>query len=360
MDFFISSHDMGDPFFWIQSILISLAQGGFILGGLIFLGLGLLMTYSEIFMGKDQRITKAKIIGVRVENSKTTSSNQNMYYPVFEYVGDNGQITQAESLSGSSNLRNKIPGSFVKVKVDADTQDWVSPVGLVWLIISIIFVGVGGGMIFGAATFAKITFITIGVWGLFFLQIALKVRKSKIIIPKGLRGTKESFKIRLNHQRNDKRKTLPLLSAQDVAILLKKEDLLQQRLYPLVLLVAMAIIAGGYHLYDKEKKFIESANVTTGKYVKGNGGYTKIIYRDESNRKLSYRDEFARFFPSSFSVNSGSKVRVYYLPESPSEVVVNRDIWQGLYYKMLMWIGLLVLIQSTISSIRRKSRMSRI
>ncbi len=359
MDFFISSHDIGDPFFWIQSILISLAQGGFILGGLIFLGLGLLMTYSEIFMGKDQRIAKAKIIGVRVENSKTTSSNENMYYPVFEYVGDNGQITQAESLSGSSYLRDKIPGRFVKVKVDADTQDWVSPVGLVWLIISIIFVGVGGGMIFGAATFAKITFITIGVWGLFFLQIALKVRKSKIIIPKGLRGTKESFKIRLNHQRNDKRKTLPLLSAQDVAILLKKEDLLQQRLYPLVLLVAMAIIVGGYYLYDKENKFIERANMSTGKYVKGNGGY-KIIYRDESNRKLSYRDEFARFFPSSFSVTSGDKVQVYYLPTSPSEVVVNRGIWQGLYYKGLMGLGLLILLQSTISAVRRKSRMSRI
>ncbi len=357
-DFSISPENLSDPLFWFISILTSLVQGGFIIGGVIFICIGLLMAYSELFTSKDQRITKAKIIGVRAGKPISSNSKGQIYYPVFEYVGDNGQIIQAESLSGSSYLRNKFPGDFTKIKVSHDSPDWVSPVGKIWLIIALVFCAVGGVVIFGATTFAKVTYITLGVWGYFILQILFKLRK--IVIPKRLRESKANFRIRINQKRDDQRKSLPLLDKNDVFLLLKEEDRIQQRIYPLALLIAVGFIASGYFFYDKENKFIMQANVTTGTYAHLESSQPRVTYYTQDGNKQTYRDEFFRFFPSSYSLNAGDEIQVYYVPSSPSKAVIGRGIWQGLYYKILMGFGVLMLVQSIMAASRRKNRMSRI
>jgi len=179
----------------LKTIFVSYVQGIFLFIGAIVSVLGAAILWKETFSGKNDRFFTAKIIGVRSglsslqENGKST-----IYYPVFEYVNGHGQIVEAESLSGSSLLRNKFPGTKVKIKVDMETPDWGSPVGFGWKIGGLIGFLFGIGLIYGGISFQPITVITIAVWLIAAAKPILKFRK--IVIPKSDPLSKFDFKIK--------------------------------------------------------------------------------------------------------------------------------------------------------------------
>ncbi|GEM_PF-6865448 len=342
-------------FFLLWNIFTAYIQGVFVLGGLILWALGLLIIFADFLKLSGQRMTKAKIIGVRARSSEHKNRSSTIYYPVFEYVDDNGQMVKAESLSGSSLLKNKIPGSYTRIKVIKDSPNWVTPTGYVWPIIALILIFAGNCLLYGTLTFAPLTTVTFCVWFLGAAHLAFKLKK--IFIPKNLRETKIKFMNRKLHQRDSERKSLPMLDGTAVALLLRKHDKEQQAIFPIIVLFALGCIYGGYYFLEKENTFIQTASVVTGKYSSASGTERKITYKDSSGTKFKKTDEFSQFFPTTYSE---PETEIYLSPNNPNIYVIGRGLWQGVYYKLLMAVGGMSLFQSILSFLKRRQRLSRI
>lgn len=88
-----------------------------------------------------------------------------MYYEVIEYVTRNGQRLRATTNSGSSSLRNKIPGSRVQIIASKKDPQSVRRRTSLWLWLGLI-IGIGPGIGILTLTFAK------GVSPFFFVILA--------------------------------------------------------------------------------------------------------------------------------------------------------------------------------------------
>lgn len=339
----------------IPDILFAYMQGAMMVMGATVFALAILIFFAERASGASQRIVKARIIGVRTGSTKTSDTPSTIYYPVFEYVDNDGQRVQAESFSGSSLLKDKIPNSYVFVKIDSDTPGWASPVGNVWSIIAFIMALVGVALIAGPLSFANYNVVTYTVWGLVALQAIRKGRK--LFIPAKLREAKKKFMEGKMMVHDETRQTLPMMDFVSVSALIQKQDKVALAMLPVALLIFCGMIGSGYYLNDKEQKFIAAANQTTGTYDLSDDNFRKIEYIDQNGEKHHKYDDYSRLYPSTFHTG---KTDIFYQPDKPGTIVIGRGIWQGLYYKLLMGFGALLLFSSLKDAARRRRRLSRI
>ncbi|MDY0028451.1 MAG: hypothetical protein RBR86_00765 [Pseudobdellovibrionaceae bacterium] len=354
---FLQTDGEVDWFIVFKAIIVAYVQGVFLFIGLIIALLGCAVLWREIFSGKNHRFYSAKITGVRSGFSSLKEGGRSaIYYPVFEYVDRHGQLIMAESLSGSSLLRNKFPGTTVKVKVDIETPDWVTSVGIGWKIGGAIGLLCGLAMILGGTFFQSITALTLVIWGLMAIKPLLKLRK--IIIPRKDRLSKFDFKILRKTERNNDRKDLPILSKDDVLVLLRKEDRSQQLIFPFVVLIACGIIYAGFGFLQTQDDMLSSYESVDGVYV-GEKSFPerRIEFVTKQGIQIRLTDDFAGLYPSTFSTQA---VSVYYDPANPYRHVVSRGIWQGAGFKLMIGLGGLMLLQSLRSALRRRSRWHRV
>ncbi|HOO52008.1 MAG TPA: hypothetical protein PLK94_12030 [Alphaproteobacteria bacterium] len=301
----------------------------------------------------------AKIIGVRVGSPSVgtgagKTSRSTIYYPVFEYRDRHGKTIVAESLSGSSLLRNKIPGTKVKVKVDEESPEWVSPKSAIWIIIPLLMLGISIGMGIGLYSLHDITPVTVIVWVL--IAIHFLWGRRKFLPPQNMHLNKFEFKLKKKAERDEKRKSLVMLNADEVALILKKEDRFQQIALPFVLIIACALLYGGHYLDRQQQDFIASAVSVEGTYEEMSGIERRVLYKSPKGKLIKKRDPLAKLFPST---RSAKTIRVYHSRSSAYNAVIDRGIWQGAEFKLMMGVGGLILFQSIMAAFRRRSRMSR-
>ncbi len=344
-----------DFFDLFSNILTAYVSGVFIIVGLGVALLGIFIAYSETFSSKTDKIITATIAGVRLCDNKSDSDSQTLYYPVFEYVGEDGQIKQVESLSGSSYLRNKIPGTRLKIRLSSNKDGWASPVGMAGIYIGLTLMLFGLAFVGAGASFVPKTTVTLCVWGIAVLHLGNKLRK--IVIPKNLRETKEQWRARITKEDDTSRKFIPMLGRQDVVRMLRKLDTTQQITTFVSMLVALGMMYGGYYFYDKEQKFIETAVLTdsSGYSRDSSGEYTQLTYTDQNGQTHTGRDAWSHIFLD----NQGSnEAQVYYSPQNPDDFVVARGRWQSGLYKVLMGLGGIIFVSNLMSYFRLRNRLS--
>ncbi len=187
-------------------------SGFFLLAGSVVIFFGGLVAYIELFPNKEDRVVKATIKGVR---AKTGDDGTAMNYPVFEYVDSDGVTKEAESLSGTSSLADKVPGTQVRIRLNGNKPGWATQLGMSGLILGLGFLLFGLLLGFIAVHFiATLNPTTYIMWFLVFAYFGNKVRK--IIIPKSLRETREAWKARRLTEDNTDRKSLPMTGLAEV------------------------------------------------------------------------------------------------------------------------------------------------
>lgn len=142
-----------------------------------------------------------------------------MYYAVIEYVTRDGQRVRASTNSGSSSLRNKIPGSRIQIIASKKDPESVRRRTTLWLWIGLI-IGIGPGVGLLTLAFAK------GISPFFFVILAFFVLKKgpkiykiwakyKALSPEEQEEKKDAF-AKKKITRKAKRNAGPLLDKYDV------------------------------------------------------------------------------------------------------------------------------------------------
>lgn len=196
----------------LPHLLTGALSGLFLLASGVMIFFGGLVAYIELFPNKADRVVKATIKGVR---SRIDDNGNPLNYPVFEYVDTDGDTKMAESLSGSSSLADKIPGTQVRIRLSGSKQGWATQLGMSGLILGFGFFLFGWLLGYIAiviiATLNPTTYL---MWALVLLHFGNKVRK--IIIPKSLRETKDAWKTRRLKEDNTDRQSMPMMGRAEV------------------------------------------------------------------------------------------------------------------------------------------------
>lgn len=341
----------------ISQIFMAYIGGVFLLAGAAIFFVGLLFIYDHFRSGSGYKIVNATIAGVRTVAKTFGNKTSNMYYAVFEYVGDRGEMVQAESLEGTSNLRSYILGTRIKIRLDNNRLGWATPINNNGLYISLFLIILAGGMITTVLHFISLSYVTYVVWGVVVLHLGNKFRK--IITPKNLRETNEAFRTRILQRDNAERLSIPLLGKDTVLKEVKKMDGQQLATYPLAFIFSLTVMLGGLYLMNRETVFITNAATAEGSYSVGqntNGKPTTMTFVTAREETIVAQDPWSHIFLPESTRNA---VQVYYNPESPNEFVVARGLWQGALYKLMMGFGTFMLIQSLLSYRKLRQRMTR-
>src|SRR6266700_1201184 len=154
-------------------------QIGFMFGGFIFLGLGLLVAGHEIYWRLHATRVPGTIKGVREKGG--------IYYTVYRYMlPTTGAEVEATSSSGSNSISGRVTGSSVPLLVFPDKPDQAEPasswlftiIGLILALPGVFFLWLA----FTAWPVTSMTWIMLGLY-LFYAVFHLK----KIFIPKDKR-----------------------------------------------------------------------------------------------------------------------------------------------------------------------------
>lgn len=339
------------------TVFFAYVEALFIVFGLVLVGIGSLILASEMRSTSGQKVVRSTIIGVRRRGD--------IYFPVFEYTGLNGETIRAESSSGSSALGDKVPGTHALIKVSDDDPSWATPRGYLFSLIAFFLLAVGSCMIGGAFYFAEWTFVTAAVWGAVAVHFLLKIRK--IIIPKGQRLSAMQFKFKMKTERDLERSSLPLLQMGDIFPLLRTE---QRRIYrsaPMMVIIALMMAGYGYHGYSSSTNIMAHGIKTEATLLskpERTGG--NIEYLDYSGRTIRVNDRYIDLYAEvqrlafGIDVSAPKALNVVYLADNPKDAIIEKGVFQELDNKALLLLGGLLFFQSLKTFLKYRRLSSRV
>lgn len=314
--------------------------------GSAFALIGLALLAKHFLSDRKSKRVKVKLVGVRVAERTNGHRKSSIYYPVFEYVGPNGNLIRAECDSGSSFLSNKIPGKKLTVFISEDRPYQASIPGKGLLIFGLIFAAIGGGLIYHSLTAFSFTPISIPGGGLLLLWMAYKL--SKIIKPKDEWETFKQFRERTGKEFIEKREALPFLGKAEIFDLLKKQDTAFKRNMPLMVLIAFGLIGGGVWVGKSTFRMTtlgaQAPGVVVGLKKSRNSDsttyYPLVKFKDQHGIYTQFQDQVGSSPPA---YHAGEDVMVYYMAADPRIAMIDRGIWNWTFTAILGALGLLIL-----------------
>ena len=334
-------------------------QVGMLVFGTICLAFGGLFCAGKFFTQKsgDLRV-KARIIAIRAGTSNLEDNKSGMFYPVYEYIDQNGAAIRAESDWGSSSLTDKKIGTTTYVYVDPTNPTKVKTDMPILFVIGLFFLIFAAGLYYGALTLFPLTRFTI--FGVLVAVVIGAYKFKKIIIPKHLRLSKEDFQKKIDARFLKERQALPLLGQQDVTKVQRTQDGMTRKAAPILLLISLGMIGGGFFMGH------ETISLT----LDGVPAYGKVMdYKSIQGKKgtfyspiVSYVDEegtahtFVNYVSASRKMYSiGEDVPVVYLPGQETAMIKGSIIrW---FLPCFLWICGVLTLFSAFSSFNKSSRI---
>ncbi|QQG37170.1 MAG: DUF3592 domain-containing protein [Micavibrio aeruginosavorus] len=329
----------------------------------VCIGMGSLFLFLMFFAGRAQFRPRREI----QPSSYRPKAFSTMFYPVYEYIAPDGRLLRAQSKDASNWIPGHLPGTEVMVSLSPDNYERVEKTPMILFIFGLIFLTPGifilsesiKGLEFGFPLF-------IAAAG-FFGFIGFKL--SRTIKPRHLWETRDQFRERMNLKRNKAGKNGSdgckgvLLTPQEISDFLLQHDRAMAIWSPLYVLLATAMIVGGYYLYNKQSGFEATAMKARGEVVRlisksdsdGMTYYPEISFTTRDGREIEFRDSVGSNPPSA---ERGDEVKVLYNPERPSEAIVDRGWFNLLPGVGLLWIGGMWLVGSLKSWAQSLIRLS--
>ncbi len=335
------------------NIIFSIIQTTMFFFSAICLLLGTLMLIFPLFKSAGDRKVLAKIVAIRAGSGKEMENGaKDMYYPVYEYKGQDGQLIQAESDWGSSSLTDKIIGTQATVTVNPAQPNKVKTFSVIMIVLALFFIGAGSGLGFMGLNTFEITPYTYAALALGFVFLVRKI--SKAILPKEQRKTKEVFM----KESTSKRQALPILENHQIRKMLSNQTALAQTVAKALVAIGLILCGGSYYLAAEPLDLQRNGIGAEGTVV----GYETVSDQDGTyyQPKIEYRDQAqtSHVFTNSYGTklqrySIGERVQILYLPEG--KAMIKGDWLRWIIPAFLAFCGIMSFVSalSTITKSRR-------
>lgn len=329
--------------FWLNMIL-----------PIAFMGMGGLFLFILFFRGWRKLPEK--------DSEVRSGVKANIYYAVYEYITPDGRMMRAQGDGGSSALGDKIPGTEVSLFLRKDDFDRPSQLSFLMIFFGLIFAAPGVFVLALAWQQMDFTPYTLVVGVGFVAYLAFKV--SRVIKPRAEGDACESFRARMKAKRQEKRAEGVLLTPQEFDRLIKQRDRSFLMWAPLYILIAVAMIAGGYYLFDRQGTFARDAVMAQGEVIRlisshdsdGTTYYPEIAFTTQTGERIKFRDRVGSNPPS---VGEGDVLQVLYNVHKPQEAMVDRGWLNHAPGFVFMAIGAFCLYSSVRAFSAAKTRLQR-
>jgi hypothetical protein len=330
------------------------------LGGLLLGGIGLAFVVDSLLFRRRAVKKRARILGViRKKQGKGGQSN---YWPVFEHMGDDGELIQTRG-SASGSLAGNLPGAFRDILVDLDDPYDVRSMTPIGLIVGIVCLGTGAGLFAISNSVNEnmgvVSLVAIALVGAMGLK-ALVTHKRDEPITRGRLGQKMFDK----RKKKRKKKRVPdlskILSREDHLAALRKLDSSRRKWLPVVVLLALGLIAFGAWR-GRDLAVLQSTGSRAQATVvriesQSNPGsegsqttyYSVVRFETASGREVTFRDSIGSSHPID---RRGEIVGVIYDPNDLERAIIDRGVWNwaipggcGLIGALILWTSLRGLI----------------
>lgn len=335
------------------NIIFSIIQTTMFFFSAICLLLGTLLLIFPLLRTSGDRKIMAKIVAIRAGSGKQMESGaKDMYYPVYEYTGEDGQLIRAESDWGSSSLTDKVIGTQAKVTVNPAQPNKVKTFSVMLIVLALFFIGAGSGLGFMGLNTFEITPYTYAALAVGFLLLVRKI--SKAILPKEQRKTKEVFM----KESTSKRQALPILENQQIRKLLSNQTGLAEKMAKVLAVIGLLLCGGSYYLAAEPLDLERHGISAEGNVI----GYETISDRGRSyyQPKIEYRDEtqVTHVFTNSYGTKLqrygiGERVQILYLPDG--KAMIKGDWLRWIIPAFLAFCGIMSFVSafSTMTKSRR-------
>jgi len=321
------------------------------LGGLLLGGIGLAFFVNSLLFRRRAVKKRARILGVI--GTKQGKGGRLTYWPVYEHMGDDGELVQTRA-SASGSLAGNLPGSFREVLVDPDDPyDVRSPIPI-GMIVGIVCIALGAGLFAISNTVNEnmglVSLVAIALVGAMGLK-AIVTRKRDKPIARG------RFKQKWFEKR--KKKRIPdlskILTREDHLAALRKLDSSRRKWLPLVALLGLGILAFGIWR-GRDLVMLQSIGSRTEATVvriesesnpSSEGSqttyYSVVRFETASGREVTFRDAIGSSHPID---KRGEIVGVIYDPGDLERAIIDRGVWNWAIPGVCGLFGAVILVSS--------------
>lgn len=267
-----------------------------------------------------------------------------MYTAVYEYQLPTGEVLQADGTTSSNMLTDKIPGTRVTLLVSPNKPDSVRRPGKIGITIAAILLGVGSVLFYAAFQVFKFSMFSVlfpllllGYFGVKLyskLSANPEMRADIIKMLKDIRDKKQPL-VAFDDSASSSASGAQILTEEEINVRLYWMDRYNQYWVPVLLLLGMAAIAGGYYLNNNLTQMMETGITASGHVVRmesrrnnsSDGGalyHAVIEFETRKGEKIRFTDKLGASHPL---YETGEDVRVVYKPDKPRDAIIDRGIW---------------------------------
>jgi hypothetical protein len=302
------------------------------LGGLLLGGIGLAFFVDSLLFRRRAVKRRARILGVI--GKKRGKGGQVTYWPVYEHMGDDGELIQTRA-SASGGLAGNLPGAFRDVLVDPDDPYDVRSLTPIGMIVGFVCLGAGAGLFAISNTVNEnmglVSLLAIALVGAMAAKAIVTSKRDKPI-------TRGRLKQKLFEKRKQQRvpDLSKLLTREDHLAALCKLDSSRRKWLPLVALLGLGILVFGIWR-GRDLVVLQSVGSRSDGTVvriesKSNPGsetsqttyYSVVRFESASGREVTFRDGIGSNHPID---KRGEIVGVIYDPEDLERAIIDRGIW---------------------------------
>jgi hypothetical protein len=330
----------------------------FLLVGLLFIALGLLMLVSELRTWRGAREVPGQVIGF--STGRSGDSGAPSFYSVAEYVGPDGHNRYVQGSVGSSSPLHSV-GDAVTVLLQPDDPNKATiksslsyvlggVVALMGLTSCIVFFAV-----FRLTTFSlagAVAVVSLGAW---------KLRGSLRDKPMSLQAWRD-YKSRLFGPRtftDETKGTIPWADPAALRNAVRNQRTANRFAMPLLLLAGVGLILLGAHLHKQTESFLARAvrgpgvvvDLDAGDSTDGSTTYAPVVEFESEDRRHRFKDSIASNPPM---YRIGESVGVLYDPYRPSDARIDRGRWNKAIPILVGGFGALFCLLGVCIAIRRR------
>ena len=300
----------------------------FLLVGLIFIAIGVVIVFSEVQARRGTQPVRARVTGF--STGRATTERIPSFYSVAQYTGPDGREYYIEGAVGSSTPLHAVGDSVTVLVSPTQPEKAVFKTALSFAFAAILaLMGLASIIAFWFTFQASVYSLAMAV--VVAGALALKIKSAWRDRPFSLEAWheyKNHFSPRVfTHQSKDQ---ISWADPIGVAAAIRSREKSSRFAIPLLLVIGFGALFLSYHSYEKTQVFVGKANQAPGQVVglrqrdayDDSTTYSAIVrYRDHEGHDHEFVDSFSSDPPS---YHAGQKVSVLYNRENPREAQIDR------------------------------------
>jgi hypothetical protein len=342
---------------------VAFTQIGWIVSGLFLWVIAVALIGGVIHARRHYIPCIGEIVAVRTASHDPivlTTNSSPVFYPVVAYTNQTGERVEAETNGGSSNLSNKIPGKKVKLWVRDDNphiaqiSDGSMPIWALFFFLTGAAPVAIGITQYPFNIYTILVFIAFCLWGVF--------KFSRLIIPRGERGTATEFRQRKAKELLDKRFKMRRMEKEEALEVLAQLDRRFIKGVPVTLLVMIGVLGLGIYMSYERARFMERGIPVEGKIIDMERShsasspvyYPVIEYRTKDGEVIRAKGATGSSHPP---YRSGDIIKLRYLAEAPDKIMEGEGVLPWILSIGFLTLGLGGLALSIRSLVKARARL---